>query len=71
MTSRFTGAMLHQLSYDATDFRSRSIVGSYVSVKEMSVNVGVQRKECVNYWHIGHRAHSLSSVCLSQIKEMI
>ena len=35
VTSRFTGAMLYQLSYEATD---RSIVGSYVPVKEMSVN---------------------------------
>ena len=38
MTSRFTGAMLYQLSYDATDVGSRSVVGSYVPVKEMSVN---------------------------------
>ena len=33
-----TGAMLYQLSYEATDIGSRSIVGSYVPVKEMSVN---------------------------------
>ena len=33
-----TGAMLYQLSYEATDVGSRSIVGSYDSVKEMSVN---------------------------------
>ena len=33
-----TGAMLYQLSYEATDFESRSIVGSYDPVKEMSVN---------------------------------
>ena len=33
-----TGAMLYQLSYEATDVGSRSIVGSYVPVKEMSVN---------------------------------
>ena len=32
------GAMLYQLSYEATDVGSRSIVGSYVPVKEMSVN---------------------------------
>ena len=55
MTSRFTGAILYQLSYEATDVLlllmffiityfeatdvgSRSIVGSYVPVKEMSVN---------------------------------
>ena len=38
VTSRFTGAMLYQLSYEATDVGSRSIVGSYVPVKEMSVN---------------------------------
>ena len=30
--------MLYQLSYEATDVGSRSIVGSYVPVKEMSVN---------------------------------
>ena len=33
-----TWAMLYQLSYEATDVGSRSIVGSYVPVKEMSVN---------------------------------
>ena len=32
-----TGAMLYQLSYEATDVGSRSVVGSYVPVKEMSV----------------------------------
>ena len=35
---RDTGAMLYQLSYEATDVGSRSIVGSYVPVKEMSIN---------------------------------
>ena len=35
---RDTGAMLYQLSYKATDVGSRSIVGSYVPMKEMSVN---------------------------------
>ena len=35
---RDTGVMLYQLSYEATDVGSRSIVGSYVPVKEMSVN---------------------------------
>ena len=38
VTSRFTGAMLYQLSYEATDVGSRPIVGSYAPVKEMSVN---------------------------------
>ena len=38
VTLSFTGAMLYQLSYEATDVGSRSIVGSYVPVKEMSVN---------------------------------
>ena len=33
-----TGAMLYQLSYEATGVGSRSTVGSYVPVKEMSVN---------------------------------
>ena len=32
---RDTGAMLYQLSYEATDVGSRSILGSYVPVKEM------------------------------------
>ena len=31
-----TGAMLYQLSYEATDVGSRSIVRSYVPGKEMS-----------------------------------
>ena len=38
VTLSFTGAMLYQLSYEATDVGSRSILGSYVPVKEMSVN---------------------------------
>ena len=38
VTSRFTGAMLYQLSYEATDVGGRSIAGLYVPVKEMSVN---------------------------------
>ena len=33
-----TVAMLYQLSYEATDVGSGSIVGLYVPVKEMSVN---------------------------------
>ena len=33
-----TDATLYQLSYEATDVGSRSIVGSYVPVKEMSIN---------------------------------
>ena len=33
-----TDATLYQLSYEATDVGSRSIVGSYVPVKEMMVN---------------------------------
>ena len=33
-----TGTMLYQLSYEAIDVGSRSVVGSYVPVKEMSVN---------------------------------
>ena len=36
--TRDTGVMLYQLSYEATDVGSRSTVGSYVPVKEMSVN---------------------------------
>ena len=35
---RDTGAMLYHLSYEATDVGSGSIVGSYVPVKEMSLN---------------------------------
>ena len=38
VTLSFTGAMLYQLSYEATNVGSRSIVGSYVLVKEISVN---------------------------------
>ena len=44
---RDTGAMLYQLSYEATDVGSRSIVGSYVPVKEMSVN-DIWNKSYVN-----------------------
>ena len=33
-----TSAMLYQLSYEATDVESGSVVGSYVPVKEMRVN---------------------------------
>ena len=33
-----TGAMLYQLSYEATDFGSMSIVGPFVPVKGISVN---------------------------------
>ena len=32
------GAMLYQLSYEAIDVGGGSIVGSYVPVREMSVN---------------------------------
>ena len=35
---RDTGATLYQLSYEATDVGSRSILGSYVPVKDMKVN---------------------------------
>ena len=42
-----TGAMLHQLSYEATDVGSRSVVGSYVPVKEMSVN-DIRNKSYMN-----------------------
>ena len=38
VTSRFTGAMPYQLSYEATDVGSRAIVGSYLPVKEICVN---------------------------------
>ena len=37
VTSRY-GVKLYQLSYEATDVGSRSILGSYLPVKEMSVN---------------------------------
>ena len=43
-----TTAMLYQLSYEATDIGSRSIVGSYVPVKEMSVN-DIWNKSYMNY----------------------
>ena len=35
---RDTGATLYQLSYEATDVGSRSILGSYIPVKDMKVN---------------------------------
>ena len=41
---RDTGSMLYQPSYEATDVGSRSIVGSYVLVKEMSVNDDTREK---------------------------
>ena len=50
---RDTGAMLYQLSYEATDVGSRSIVGSYVPVREMSVN-DIWNKSymnCGNEWN--------------------
>ena len=43
-----TSAMLYQLSYEATDIGSWSIVGSYVPVKEMSVN-DIWNKSYMNY----------------------
>ena len=42
---RDTGAMLYQLSYEATDVGSGSVVGSYVPVKEMSVNDILKKKK--------------------------
>ena len=48
--------MLYQLSYEATDVGSRSIVGSYVPVKEMSVVIGRwwilqnNNKNLIVYW---------------------
>ena len=44
---RDTGVMLYQLSYEATDIGSRSIVGSCVPVKEMTVN-DIWNKSCMN-----------------------
>ena len=44
---RDTAAMLYQLSYEATDVRSRPIVGSYVPVREMGVN-DIWNKSYVN-----------------------
>ena len=43
-----TSAMLYQLSYEATDVGSGSIVGSYFPVKEMSVN-DIWNKSYMNY----------------------
>ena len=39
---RDTGAMLYQLSYEATDVGSRSIVGSYVPVKDVAASQLIQ-----------------------------
>ena len=48
---RDTGAMLYQLSYEATDVGSRSIVRSYISVKEMSdlFHILLTQKQNSNY----------------------
>ena len=45
---RDSGAMLYQLSYEATDAGSGSIVGSYVPLKEVSVN-DIWNKSYMNY----------------------
>ena len=58
VTSRYR-VMLYQLSYEATDVGSRSIVGSYVPVKEMSVNdiwnksgfIQASLRNCINCVH--------------------
>ena len=47
--------MLYQLSYEGTDVGSRSIVGSYVPMKEMSVNK-----------HMNPPIYLLPTLCLSQ-----
>ena len=57
---RDTGAMLYQLSYEATDVRSRSIVGSYVPVKEMSVN-DIWNKSYMNFGNEMKNFHFRSS----------
>ena len=46
---RDTGAMLYQLSYEATDVGSRSIVGSYVPVKEFFFQASL--RNCINCVH--------------------
>ena len=53
-----TGAMLYQLSYEATDVVSRSIVGSNVPLKEMSVN-DIWNKSYMNWLHssVGRASH--------------
>ena len=45
---RDSGAMLYQLSYEATDAGSGSVVGSYVPLKEVSVN-DIWNKSYMNY----------------------
>ena len=45
---RDTGATLYQLSYEATDVGSRSILGSYIPVKDMKVNDAYENKSYVN-----------------------
>ena len=51
--NRDTGAMLYQLSYEATDVGSRSIVGSYLPAQEMNVNALMlaSLRNCINYVH--------------------
>ena len=47
-----TGAMLYQLNYEATDVGSRSIVGSYVPVKEVSVNDIWNKSKLLSWEHM-------------------
>ena len=60
-----TDAMLYQLSYEATEVGSRSIVGSYVPVKEMSVMAcnGLETKlsrTFLDLLHLGHEFFIIS-----------
>ena len=63
---RDTGVMLYQLSYEATDVGSRSIVGSNVPEGEMSVN-DIWNKSYMNWgnemkkWKIAFTAKIISS----------
>ena len=50
---RDTGTILYQLSYEATDVGSRSIVGPYVPVKEFFFQASL--RNCINCVHCdGH-----------------
>ena len=55
-----TGATLYELSYEATDVGSRSIVGSYVPVKETSAGQGVENTKwpAVLVWDLRQSLYS-------------
>ena len=63
-----TGAMLYQLSYEANDVGSRSIVGSYVPVKEIWPAPNVSG--FIAQW-VGHRLGNRESRVQTPLKSWI